>query len=367
MTTENQKGKIDYLPAPPNNMKGWPWTEENAPTQYASNKNWPRLSIVTPTYNQGEYIEKTIRSVLLQNYPNLEYIIIDGGSTDDTLEIIKKYSNWISFWVSEKDDGQSHAINKGLKKITGDVFNWINSDDYYEPNALYNIAKNFIDSDSLIVSGGIRKFGNGFKDTFLPVGSLTQHSFWGLSICQPSTFIHTSALKEVGEINVSLKYRMDLELLYRFVLRFGVNRIKQIDILIVSALYHENAKTVSSTVHFLKETNSILHDISNLLNLKFPNFIKISESIKSNKYVSSKWFLGDKTIDKNLLSALFDEYFSHYIKDSSYIYRQAGHYLLSQGGKKSSLRFYCQAVKESPFKLINYKCLVHALKSHFNK
>jgi glycosyltransferase involved in cell wall biosynthesis len=116
--------------------------------------NWPKISIVTPSFNQGQYIEETILSVLSQNYPNLEYIIIDGGSTDDTVEIIKKYESRITYWVSEPDRGQSHAINKGLQKCTGEIFNWLNSDDWYMPGALFDVANAFrINSRAQFVSG----------------------------------------------------------------------------------------------------------------------------------------------------------------------------------------------------------------------
>ena len=115
------------------------------------------ISIVTPTYNQGQYIEQTIQSVLNQNYPNLEYIIIDGGSTDNTVEIIKKYEKHLKFWVSEKDNGQANAINKGLQYCTGEIFNWLNSDDYLEPGALLNIANAF-SSNVQMVAGKVRVF-----------------------------------------------------------------------------------------------------------------------------------------------------------------------------------------------------------------
>src|ERR1700733_14532761 len=103
-------------------------------------KIYPKISIVTPSYNKGQYIEQTIQSVLDQNYPNLEYIIIDGGSTDNTIEIIEKYAPYLKYWVSEKDKGQANAINKGLQYCTGEIFNWLNSDDYLEPDSLEKIA-----------------------------------------------------------------------------------------------------------------------------------------------------------------------------------------------------------------------------------
>ena len=102
--------------------------------------DYPRISIVTPSYNQGQFIEQTIRSVLLQDYPNLEYIIIDGGSTDNTTEIIKKYEQYITYWVSEPDLGQYDAINKGFDRATGDIMAWLNSDDVYFPFAFKTVA-----------------------------------------------------------------------------------------------------------------------------------------------------------------------------------------------------------------------------------
>ena len=104
-------------------------------------RSWPKISIVTPSYNQGEFLEETIRAVLLQNYPNLEYFIMDGGSTDNSVEIIKTYKPWLTYWVSEKDKGQADAINKGFERVTGDILAWLNSDDTYEPDILKDMEK----------------------------------------------------------------------------------------------------------------------------------------------------------------------------------------------------------------------------------
>ncbi len=104
-------------------------------------KSWPRINIVTPSYNQGRFIEGTIRSVLLQGYPNLEYIVIDGGSADGTTDVLRKYEPWLTYWVSEPDRGQSHAVNKGFKLASGEIAAWLNSDDQYLPGTLRTIAE----------------------------------------------------------------------------------------------------------------------------------------------------------------------------------------------------------------------------------
>ena len=127
---------------PLTNKIGWPWSSENSVDAHASlvDREYPKITVLTPNYNYGHYLEETIRSVLLQGYPNLEYIIIDGESTDNSIEVIKKYEPWLTYWVSEPDRGQTHAINKGLEKATGEIFNWINSDDILMPGALFAIA-----------------------------------------------------------------------------------------------------------------------------------------------------------------------------------------------------------------------------------
>ena len=131
------------IPAPPSGRKGWPWTEmeTSLPSTREDGSQWPRITVVTPSYNQGIYLEETIRSVICQGYPNIEHIIIDGGSSDDSIEVIQKYEPWISYWVSEKDKGQAHAINKGFRKSTGAWVGWQNSDDTYAPRTFAAIAE----------------------------------------------------------------------------------------------------------------------------------------------------------------------------------------------------------------------------------
>src|SRR5439155_19891425 len=122
--------RLSVLPPPPRGKTGWPWTEESTPVAEAikNGASWPRISIVTPSYNQGHFIEETIRSVLLQGYPNLEYIVMDGGSKDGTLSILRKYEHAIDFYTSAPDKGQAEAINKGFARASGDILAWLNSD-----------------------------------------------------------------------------------------------------------------------------------------------------------------------------------------------------------------------------------------------
>ncbi len=133
---------VTDLPAPPAGRSGWPWTvgSEIAGSPPRGHARWPSITIVTPSFNQGQYLEETIRSVLLQGYPDVEYIIFDGASTDDSIDVIKKYERWISHWRSEPDGSQSAAVNKGLRIAKGELVGWQNSDDYYYPSSFVSAA-----------------------------------------------------------------------------------------------------------------------------------------------------------------------------------------------------------------------------------
>jgi glycosyltransferase involved in cell wall biosynthesis len=130
--------RLSDLPPPPPGKSGWPWTSESAvlPSRMPDGRSWPQISIVTPNYNYAHFLEATIRSILLQGYPNLQYVVIDGGSTDSSLDVVEKYRPWIAHFHSGRDNGLYDGLNKGFEKATGDIMAWLNSDDMYLPDAL---------------------------------------------------------------------------------------------------------------------------------------------------------------------------------------------------------------------------------------
>ncbi|RZL48362.1 MAG: glycosyltransferase [Pedobacter sp.] len=246
-------GLLKILPPPKNGREGWPWTIETSPLNYDININWPKVTIVTPSYNQGEFIEETIRAVLLQNYPNLEYIIVDGGSTDNTTEILKKYAPWFSYWKSERDGGQSNAINQGFSLGSGDYNAWINSDDYYMKDVFHLVVSTFLKSKVQFIYGYAINYDEPLKkhdivaippflDLFIRIPSLVQPScFWASSIHQP--------LWE--DLNCSLDYELWLRLVK------GVKR-KLLKTPLATARSHEDAKTFDPSMKKKWEEDHLL-------------------------------------------------------------------------------------------------------------
>jgi glycosyltransferase involved in cell wall biosynthesis len=188
-----------------------------------SNNNFPKISVITPSYNQGKFIERTIRSVIDQAYPNLEYFVIDGGSTDETVSIIKKYESKIAYWISEKDKGQADAINKGLQKCTGEIIGWLNSDDMYDKNTLAMVAENFealkkpfllsanfrsVDENENVLWEAKRGHNQAYLKNYSAFNLL---QCWKNTLPQPSTFWTKDVTQKIGVLNADLHFAMDLE------------------------------------------------------------------------------------------------------------------------------------------------------------
>lgn len=234
----------------------------------------PRISIITPSFNQGDFIEETIQSVLEQGYPNLEYIIVDGGSPDGTLDIIKKYERWLS-WISEPDRGQAHAINKGLCMATGEVIAYLNSDDLYQPGALFQVGNFFADHpDASWVTGKcriidsdnleIRNIITWYKNFWLLVKSYSVLLVIDY-ISQPATFWRKSIMDEVGFFDESLYYTLD----YDYSLRVGKNnRLWVINDYLASFRVHPSSKTTYSTVMQFKSDFEVANQYTSSLFLK---------------------------------------------------------------------------------------------------
>ncbi len=222
---------------------------------------WPRISIVTPSVNQGQYIEETIRSVLLQGYPDLEYIIIDGGSTDGSVEIIQKYEKWLTYWISEPDKGQSHAINKGFAHAGGLVYAYLNSDDIYEPEALKTIAPFFGPEKLIQFIAGACAFIQGAvveeisKATWPDSLTFFLHP---LAACfaQPATFWSRQIYRRLGGFDETLNYCFDRE----FFLRLGLSGISPELIPNRLARYrvHEATKFKSQLLRFYDESLTVV-------------------------------------------------------------------------------------------------------------
>jgi glycosyltransferase involved in cell wall biosynthesis len=181
----------------------------------------PLVSIITPSYNHAAFLDETIRSVLAQDYANIEYIVVDGGSTDGSVEIIKRHAGRIAKWVSEPDEGQSHAINKGFRMASGDIVAWLNSDDLYFPDAVSTAVRRFVADERLGLFYGHGVFvdrGGAFVRYFTEVEPYDEFRLRNCSdyIMQPTTFFRRDVLVDVGLLDESLHFTMDWDLWCRF-------------------------------------------------------------------------------------------------------------------------------------------------------
>src|SRR5262245_50801046 len=197
----------------------------------------PRITVITPSFNQAAYLEQTISSVLDQGYPNLEYIIIDGGSTDDSVEVIRKFEDRIAYWVSEKDRGQAHAINKGMERATGDIIAYLNSDDYYLEGSLARVAEHFSRHPAVdLVHGRCRVVDERGLKIDERTGSITRYEeildLWDVwwnrrNFVQPEVFWTRRIADKIGPFREDLFWVMDYDYWLRILQAVG--RVSFID------------------------------------------------------------------------------------------------------------------------------------------
>jgi len=244
--------RLKELPPPPSGKTGWPWTEESLrlPSQMSDDRLWPRITVVTPSFNQEKFIEETIRSILLQGYPNLEYFVLDGASTDNSVDIIKKYSPWLEHWVSEPDGGQVNAIDRGLRWGSGLFATWINSDDMLCKNALFEHASRVGFSKDVVYAGNCIYVDQTGKPLYTHRARI--YSFEDLVrirqvwrtrgyIVQPEVLFPLELTMAIGGLNVNNQRTMDYEL-WGKLLQAGA-RFQYTDIPFAMFRKHQNQKT----------------------------------------------------------------------------------------------------------------------------
>ncbi|QDV74671.1 Chondroitin synthase [Planctomycetes bacterium K2D] len=209
------------------------------------NLSWPKISVVTPSYNQGEFLEATIRSVLDQDYPGLEHLVVDGGSNDGSRAILERHTHDLAFWCSEPDNGQADALSKGFDRATGDVLGWLCSDDRLRPGALETVGRIFRDEpdthvlvghvDFVDPSGKLVYAAKGRDSTLLDVAS-----YWkGYHLHQPAVFWRRGIYESAGRIRKNLYYTMDFELWLRLA---ELTSFRLVDQVLAEATVHAEAK-----------------------------------------------------------------------------------------------------------------------------
>ena len=260
--------RLAELPDPPAHQTGWPWTEDSAGLA-PSEETWPRVSIVIPTYQSGRFLEEALRSALLQAYPDLEILVLDGGSDDETAQILERYDTWLAFWKSEADGGQSDAINQGFARASGEIVTFLGSDDLYLPGTFLDVARRYREQPHCgAVVGAFQIIDERSRALGAPVSpripapgpqdlTLLDPASWRLH--QAATFYTARALDEVGRgVEPALHYTMDRELLFRVARRFPI--------VLATACYglfrrHSESKSVASILPMSREMGQLYLDL----------------------------------------------------------------------------------------------------------
>lgn len=262
------------------------------------------VSIITPSYNQASYLEQTIRSVLEQDYPRIEYIVMDGASTDGSVEIIRKFESRLVYWESVKDAGQADAINKGFARATGEIVAWLNSDDYYLPGTVGKAVKVFEENPDVVLVYGdmlaVDEHGKTFNT--LNYKQLTLEDLLCFQIIgQPAVFMRRSALQKASGLNLTFHFLLD-HLLWIQIAKQG--RILHVDQTWSAARYHAEAKNVAKAAEFGREAFRILETIAQDKDLA-ATLHKIDRRAHASAYRVDARYLLDGGLPGQALSAWF--------------------------------------------------------------
>jgi glycosyltransferase involved in cell wall biosynthesis len=345
----------------------------------------PKITIITPSFNQGRYIEQTILSVIDQNYPNLEYIIIDGGSKDETVDVVKKYESKIDYWISEPDRGQSDAINKGFYRATGDIINWLNSDDYLAPGALQEIARSFQEAGIKAITTTVHNFqedGEEWDERTNVYHSAPEYMCRAFNN-QPGTFFRKLIWDRYFPLPAQLRYTMDQYLWFCFWMEHQPGNLKT-----------EEYTSVFFRRHSLSKTSNSLNDIVfnhlgkvffNEHNLIFWSYFNQYDKEKAE--VISSYFWNDYDyrlneisfptclkIKSELLQSLFQQYLFELLKEDYRHgfferFRRNANYIQREYFSKTEMT----ALKKMIYKTANpaliktYRSIYWKIKAIFNK
>jgi len=226
---------------------------------------WPKITVVTPSLNQGVFLERTIQSVLRQNYPNLEYFVFDAGSTDESLSVLKKYERQLTYWTSERDRGQSDAISKGWMMATGDILAWLNSDDFYYPKALETAAQIFDSSPNLMMLCGTVALVDE-KERLVRLKEPPRLDpemllRWNNLPSQPGVFVRREVYERLGGPRLDLHYVMDWELWLRVCLNFPLRSIGFTNRIVAADRQWPGAKTSKARGEDAREVRRVLSEM----------------------------------------------------------------------------------------------------------
>ena len=268
------------------------------------------VSIITPSFNQAAYLEQTILSVLGQDYPHIEYFVVDGASTDNSVDIIRKYESKLAWWVSEKDKGQADAINKGFAHATGEVIAWLNSDDYYLAGTISAAVKIFEEHPEVVLVYGnmlaVDEHGKTFNT--LNYKQLTLEDLLCFQIIgQPAVFMRRSALQKTGGLDPTFHFMLDHHLWIRLAQQ---GRILHVDQTWAAARYHADAKNIAKAAEFGRDAFRILDMVGQDENL-IPTLAKINRRAHASAYRVDARYLLDGGQSAAALSAWMHALFIH--------------------------------------------------------